>query len=40
MSWLLASDGQTIDVSASEIILPMNIQLISFRIDWFDLFAI
>ena len=40
MSWLLASGGQTIEVLASGIILPMNIQLISFRIDWFDLFAV
>ena len=36
MSWLFASDGQSIGASASASILPMNI---SFRIDWFDLLA-
>ena len=36
VSWLFASDGQSIGASASASILPMNI---SFRIDWFDLLA-
>ena len=44
MSWLFASDGQSIGASASASVLPMNIQggfgLISFRIDWFDLLAV
>ena len=41
MSQLFASGGQSIGVSASASVLPMNIQdLISFRFDWFDLFAI
>ena len=35
MSWLFDSGGQSIGDSAS--VLPMNIELISFRIDWFDL---
>ena len=38
MSWLFASVGQSIGASAS--ILPMNIGLISFRIDCFDLLAV
>ena len=38
MSWLFASGGQSIGASAS--VLPRNIRLISFRIDWFDLLAI
>ena len=38
MSWLFASGGQSIGASTS--VLPMNIQLISFRIDWFDLLAV
>ena len=41
MSWLFASGGQSIGVSASA---PMNSSeysgLISFRIDWFDLLAV
>ena len=42
MSQFFASDGQNIGVSASASVLPMNecSRLISFRIDWFDLFAI
>ena len=39
-SQFLASGGQSIGVSASTSVLPMNIQLISFRIHWFDLFAV
>ena len=38
MSWLFASGGQSIGASTS--VLPMNIQLISFRIDLFDLLAV
>ena len=41
MSWLFTSGGQSIGVSASASVLPMNIQgWFSFRIDWFDLFAV
>ena len=42
MSWLLTSGGQSIEVSASASVLPMNIQeiLISYRINWFDLLAV
>ena len=40
MSWLLASGGQSTGTSASASVLPMNIQLIFFRIDWFDLLAV
>ena len=40
MSQLFASGGQSIGVSASASVLPMNIQLISFRIDWFDLLTV
>ena len=42
MSWLLTSGGQSIGVSASASVLPMNIQeiLISYRINWFDLLAV
>ena len=41
MSQLFASGGQSIGVSASASVLPMNEYsgLISFRIDWFDLLA-
>ena len=39
MSWLFTSDGPSIEASASASVLPMNIQLISFRIYWFDLLA-
>ena len=41
MSWLFTSGGQSIGVSASASVLPMNIQgWFSFKIDWFDLFAV
>ena len=40
MSQLFTSCGQNIGVSASASVLPMNIQLISFRIDWFDFLAV
>ena len=36
MSQFFTSGGQSIAVSASASILPMNTGLISFRIDWFD----
>ena len=39
MSQFFPSAGQSIGASASALVLPMNIQLISFRIDWFDLLA-
>ena len=38
MIQLFASGGQSRGTSAS--VLPMNIQLISFRTDWFDLLAV
>ena len=34
MSLFFASGGQSIGVSASASVLPVNIQLISFRMDW------
>ena len=40
MSQFFASGGQSIGVSASASVLPMNIQLISFRMDWLDLLAV
>ena len=41
MSQLFASGGQSIGASASASVLPKNIQeMISFRIDWFDLLAV
>ena len=40
MSWLFASGGQSTGASASASVLPMKIQLISFRIDWFDLLGV
>ena len=41
MSQFFTSGGQSIGVSASASILPMNIRdLISLRIDWFDLLAV
>ena len=41
MSQLFASSGQSIGASASSSVLPMSIQeLISFRVDWFDLLAV
>ena len=39
-SWLFASGGQSIRASTSASVLPVNIQLISFRVDWFDLLAV
>ena len=38
--FLFASGGQSIGTSASASVLLMNIQLISFRINWFDLLAV
>ena len=41
MSQFFASGGQSIRVSASASLLPMNTQgLISFKMDWLDLFAV
>ena len=42
VSQFFTSGGQTLGVSASASILPMNIQsgLISFRVDWFDLLVV
>ena len=40
MSQLFTSGGQIIGTSASTSVLPMNTQLISFRMDWFDLLAV
>ena len=42
MSQLFTLGGQSIEVSASASVLPMNIQeiLISYRINWFDLLAV
>ena len=40
MSLLLTSGGQSIAASALASVLPMNIQGISFRINWFDLLAV
>ena len=40
MSWLFISDGQSIRTLASASVLPMSTELISFRIDWFDLLAV
>ena len=40
MSQLSASGGQSIGVSASTSVLPMNLGLISFRMDWLDLLAV
>ena len=40
MSQLFASGGQSIEVSASASIRPMNSGLISFRVDWLDLLAV
>ena len=34
------ASGQRTGASASASVLPMNIQLISFRIDWFDLLVV
>ena len=40
MNQLFVSGGQSIAVSASASVLPKNIELISLRIDWFDLLAV
>ena len=40
MSQLFTWGGRSIGASASATILPMNLGLISFRIDWFDLLAV
>ena len=40
MSQFFPSGDQSIGVSASASALSMNIQEISFRIDWFDLLAV
>ena len=40
MSQLFTSGGQSIGVSASTSVVPMNTQLISFRMDWLDLLAV
>ena len=40
MSQFFASGDQSIEASASASVLPMNIGLISFRIDWLDLLAV
>ena len=41
MSLFFASGGQSIGISASASVLPMNIQdWISFRMDWLDLTAV
>ena len=40
MSQLFSSGGQRIGVSAATSVLPMNIQLIFFRMDWLDFLAV
>ena len=40
MSQLFTSSGQSIGVSASTSVLPMNTQDWSFRLDWLDLLAV
>ena len=40
VSQLFSLGGQHIGVSAATSVLPMNIQLISFRMDWLDLLAV
>ena len=40
MCWLFTSSGQSIRASASTSVLIMNIQLVSFRTDWFDLLMV
>ena len=37
MSQLITSGGQSIRATASASVLPKNIELISFRMDWFDI---
>ena len=40
MSQVFASGGQSIGVSASTSVLPVNTQDISFTMDWLDLLAV
>ena len=40
MSQLFTLGGQSIGVSDTTSVLPMNIQEISFRMDWVDLLAV
>ena len=40
MSQLFTSGGQRIEASAAASVLPMNIELSSFKIDWFDLLVV
>ena len=40
MSHFFTSGGQSIGVSASASVLPMNIRLISFKMEWLDLLAV
>ena len=40
MNQLFASGGQSIGVSASTSVLPMNIPMISLRMDWLDLLTV
>ena len=40
MSWPFSSEVQSIRTLASASVLPMSTELISFRIDWFDLLAV
>ena len=40
MSQFFASGGQNIRASASASVLPMNIDLIFFRTEWFDLLVV
>ena len=40
MSQFFPSGGQSTGVSASPSVLPMNIQDISFRVDWLDILAV
>ena len=40
VDWFFASGGQSIGSSTSVSVLKWTFRLISFRIDWFDLFAV
>ena len=40
LSQFFPSGGQSTGASASALVLPKNIQLLSFRIDWLDLLAV
>ena len=40
MNQLFSSGGQSIGASISASVLPMNIELVSFRMDWLDLLAV